>query len=268
MAVAIIWVIRQWFVGSYRISTKAMEQTVLSGDFVLVNKLPSKGNPGRNRVVLFSGRLPGDSIRMPLMISRCVGMPGDTICVEEKEFCVNGRILPFAPQSLHTWEITLSHEDNCLKTLQTLRIPLREWKQDKSGYTLRLTSYEAWKVKEEMGREENLLQCREEFVPYTLVIPQKGRAYRLDETSLLFCREAILNETDGKAVFRNGKLFIDGKETTFFFFENDYYWMLSDNPEEAVDSRHLGIIARDRIVGNVWLSWYSKDRGRIFSNIN
>lgn len=56
-----------------------------------------------------------------------------------------------------------------------------------------------------------------------------------------------MRETDGKASFRDGKLYLDGRETNFFFFQQDYYWVLSDNTNEAVDSRHLGFIPADHI---------------------
>ncbi len=70
------------------------------------------------------------------------------------------------------------------------------------------------------------------------------------------------------AVFRDGKLYLDGRETTFFFFGQDYYWMLSDNVNESVDSRHLGFIPHDHIIGNAWLCWFSRDKQRIFKPVN
>jgi signal peptidase I len=101
-----------------------------------------------------------------------------------------------------------------------------------------------------------------------LVLPRQGRAYRLDEYSLLFCRDAILQETGGQAKFRNGKLYMDGRETSFFFFAQDYYWLLSDNSEAAVDSRYLGIIPADHLVGVVFFCWFSTDRNRMFTQIH
>lgn len=78
----------------------------------------------------------------------------------------------------------------------------------------------------------------------------------------------IQTEAGDKAVFRDGKLFLDGREAAFFFFDQDYYWMLSDNANEAIDSRHLGFIPRDHIIGNAWLCWYSKERQRILKPVN
>ena len=103
---------------------------------------------------------------------------------------------------------------------------------------------------------------------YMLIVPRKDRAYPLDAASLTACKEIIMQETDGKASFRDGKLYLDGRETNFFFFRQDYYWVLSDNTNEAVDSRHLGFIPADHIVGNAWLCWYSPDKQRIFKPVH
>ena len=100
-----------------------------------------------------------------------------------------------------------------------------------------------------------------------LVIPQKERAYRLDSLSLLACREAILNETDGKAVIRDGKLYIEGKLTHFFFFQQDYYWFLSDNRTDAVDSRHIGVVPKEHLMGKLFFCWFSRDKNKRFKRL-
>lgn len=45
---------------------------------------------------------------------------------------------------------------------------------------------------------------------YMLIVPRKDRAYPLDAASLTACKEIIMRETDGKASFRDGKLYLDG----------------------------------------------------------
>lgn len=267
VAVVIILVLRQWVIASYRISTDAMAETLHEGDFILVDKLPLKENPGRNRVVLFSSPVSWESYDNSLLISRCMGMPGDTISIQDDGLCINGILLPYPPHSLHLWWVDDFNKDNCLKALKTLEIPVREWEKRETGHTLLLTSFEAWQVREEIDGQEETLQRYERMAPFAFVVPRKGYAYRLDETAIQFCERAIMQETNGEARFRDGKLFLDGKETTFFFFNQDYYWLLSDNLREGVDSRHLGFIPADHIVGNAWLYLYSRDRQRIFNRI-
>ena len=67
---------------------------------------------------------------------------------------------------------------------------------------------------------------------------------------------------------QNGKLFLDGRETSFFFFQQDYFWILADNSQEGIDSRHLGLIPADQVIGHAWFCWFSKDKQRRFKWIH
>ena len=246
LAAGIVMLIRLFCIESYRISTDSMEEALHKGDYILVNKIPGKNKPVRGKVVLFTSPLSRDSADAPLFISRCIGMPGDTIRVSMDGYTINGHKIPRSPRSLCSYFITLSAKETFLETLEKLDIPLRE----------------------ELPDAINRHFIGEQMQEYMLIVPRKDRAYPLDAASLTACKEIIMRETDGKASFRDGKLYLDGRETNFFFFQQDYYWVLSDNTNEAVDSRHLGFIPADHIVGNAWLCWYSPDKQRIFKPVH
>lgn len=263
----IVMGVRHYCIESYRISTDAMETSLHKGDCILVNKLPLDGNPGRNRIVLFTSPLRQDTMAAPLFVSRCIGMPGDTIQVSYDSYNINGKEVPRSPRTLVTYFITASAENEFMQALAKLNIPQREVKKESYGFSLRLTPFEEFQIREELTDEACRRFINEQTETYTLVIPRKGHAYRLTPESLTACKEIILNETDGKALFRDGKLYLDGKETSFFFFKQDYYWMLSDNTNDAIDSRHLGFIPADHIIGNALTCWYSHDKRQIFKSL-
>ncbi len=266
--VGIVMLIRLFGVESYRISTDAMEEALHQGDYILVNKLPIKGNPGRNKVVLFTSPLLKDTLHQPLFLSRCIGMPGDTILVDNNGYKVNGVLIPHSPRALNTYLIPKKYGVDLLKILRKRHIPTRNWKNDPYGFSLSLTSFEEYQIREELPEADNRYFIRKQFPPYRLIVPRKGFAYRLDDVALTACKEAISTQVGDKAVFRDGKLYLDGKETTFFFFDQDYYWMLSDNVNEAVDSRHLGFIPHDHIIGNACFCWFSHDKEHFFKPVN
>ena len=81
VAFLVVGLVRFFWIESYRISTDAMNESLYRGDYVLVDKWLSSGNPGRNRVVLFTSPLLRDSVARPLFVSRCIGMPG--ACTED-----------------------------------------------------------------------------------------------------------------------------------------------------------------------------------------
>ena len=263
-----VMAVRHFCVESFHVSTNSMETALHKGDYILVNKLPLKDNPGRNRVVLFTSPLLKDSVSTPLFLSRCIGLTGATIRVASDGYLVNGKLIPHSPQSLNRYMVTKAGQDDYSAIHNKLNIPVSEMKEEQFGLSLYLTSFEEYQIREELSEEADIRFIKDRTDSYELIVPQKGRAHRLDAAALIACREAILAEAGEKAVFRNGKLYLDGRETTFFFFNQDYYWMLSDNTNDAVDSRHLGFIPRDHIIANAWFSWYSPDRQRIFKPIN
>lgn len=263
-----VMAVRYFCMESFHVSTGSMEAALHKGDYILVNKLPLKDNPGRNRVVLFTSPLQKDSVAKPLFLSRCIGMPGDTIRISNDGYRVNGKQLPHSPRSLNTYYVVREALDEFLAAQKKLNITIRDRKEEPFGCSLSLTSFEEYQLREELSEDANIRFLKNQTESYELVVPRKGRAYRLDAAALTACREAIQAEAGDKAVFRDGKLYLDGKETSFFFFDQDYYWMLSDNINEGIDSRHLGFIPRSHIIGNAWFCWYSKDRPRIFKPVN
>ena len=91
--------IRTFLVEAFRIPTGSMENTLLVGDFLLVNKavygaqvplthahLPSFAEPRRGDVVVFVP--PHDPAKN--YVKRLIGMPGDTIAMRHKVLYVNG----------------------------------------------------------------------------------------------------------------------------------------------------------------------------------
>lgn len=99
-AVALFVVIRTFGVEAYKIPSGSMEQTLLVGDFLLVNKalygaevpfthlrLPAIRSPRRGDVIVFQYPLnPQQSY-----VKRLIGLPGDTVEMREGELLLNGR---------------------------------------------------------------------------------------------------------------------------------------------------------------------------------
>lgn len=117
IALAIWIVLRSYLIEAFRIPSASMENTLLVGDFLFVNKavfggeleipltglhfgrLPAWGTPRRGEVVVF--RSVEDSTPNLNIVKRLIGAPGDTLQMRHDTVIRNGERLE-EPYALHT----------------------------------------------------------------------------------------------------------------------------------------------------------------------
>jgi signal peptidase I len=109
--ILIVLLLRSFLVEPFRIPSNSMMPTLLTGDFILVNKfayglrLPvahtlilDLGEPERGDVVVF--RYPEDPSTD--FIKRVIGLPGDEIAYRNKTVYINGDPMPQRPAGIYT----------------------------------------------------------------------------------------------------------------------------------------------------------------------
>jgi signal peptidase I len=103
LALLVLLVVRTAVVEAFKIPTSSMEGTLLAGDFLLVNKavfgaeipglgmtLPALAEPTRGEVIVFNP--PHEPTKH--YVKRLIGLPGDTISMQQKRLFLNGREIP------------------------------------------------------------------------------------------------------------------------------------------------------------------------------
>ena len=100
-----------------------------------------------------------------------------------------------------------------------------------------------------------------------LLIPRRGLKIALNATAVALYHRCIRNyEGHRLEVQPDGMVLIDGKPSTTYTFQQDYYFMLGDNRDMSADSRYWGFVPEDHIVGKPAFLWLSINSERPLTN--
>ncbi len=90
-----------------------------------------------------------------------------------------------------------------------------------------------------------------------LRIPKKGDVVTIDKESLPMYQWIISEYEHNSLENKNGKIFINGKETNQYTIQQDYYMMVGDNRDASLDARFFGVVPEENIVGKPMFTWMS-----------
>lgn len=291
IALLIVFVLRSFFFEFYTISTSQMESALVKGDEVLVSKvsygprlpitpislpfafdklysdiiqlpyLRLYSSPlYRNDVVVFNSPLEIDKPldKRSLLISRCIALPNDTIRITDGNYYINGKGYPKSPTQIDEY-VSLKSDYGRLKSTANvldIRIPKTRISNDSVYFTL--DWYDAYILSKNV--EKNTFYRKNYIIPQTLIFiaPSAGSKASLSANNIKIYRQIIEYEQGTSVRFEEGSVYIDDKQVDTYTFQDDYYWMLSDNTVDALDSRVLGFIPFKSIVGRATTILYSK----------
>ena len=225
-------------------------------------------------------------------VKRCVAIAGDTLQVRDGLVWIDGKQQEVYPGVQLTYKVVTNGQQINPRTIDKLGLNTSELFYDPSlpGYpAMPLTSAMYDEVKgysAVVSAEPNLDVYPPDFpdsylsiFPFTensgwtrdnfgpLWIPAKGATVELTLSNLPLY-ERIITSYEGHElkVDTDGKIIIDGKETSSYTFSQDYYFMMGDNRHNSLDSRYWGFVPEDHIVGKPSVIWLATNAGKKFPN--
>jgi signal peptidase I len=239
-------VLNSFVIASFEVPTGSMENEILPGDFLLVNKFVFGGTTLKTipftNVKLPSFKLPalwkvekGDVIVFcwpgnreevepevfAYYLKRCVATAGDTLQVIDRVVHVNGKPLPL-PRNIKFNSHNVRSAGYAEPRIFPVGMPFNE---DNYG---------------------------------PIVIPKKGDVIELSSKNLLIWETFIKRE--GHSVKQNfGKILIDGAEKSNYTVDRNYVFGMGDNRDNSLDSRFWGFIPEESVVGTPLIVYWSWD---------
>ena len=210
-------------------------------------------------------------------VKRCVGLPGQTLQIKNHIIYIDGKANKEPDNVQYTYHVKLKQrlDDD---TMQELGITMEDLMSLNAQGYMPLTNYAVKELRKRTDLVEsvtpnteandldiyplngNMHWTRDNYGP--IWIPAKGQSIDLTLKNLPIYERPIRTYEKNTLEVKDGKIFINGKETTKYTFKMDYYWMQGDNRHNSADSRYWGFVPEDHIVGKPIFIWWSSDPDR------
>ena len=240
---------------SFKIPSDSMEPSLEAGDNIVVCKpiigarifnifaslrneqtkiyrLPGLQEIQRDDIIVFNFPCPNqwNKIEMHILkyyVKRCVGLPGDTVSIENGIFKIKGYE---GIVGNYTSQVALSKRKN--ETFEK--------------EVFRCFPYDAtfnWNIKT--------------FGP--LYIPKAGNSIHMNQSNYILYKKYIEWEQQKELNIRGNNIFLGEESINTYQFSKNYYFVAGDNGENSQDSRYWGLLHEEYIVGKAWIVWKSID---------